>query len=675
MEIQEELNSTLKTQKSKGFKNIYRVGIVLISIYILSQIFPPLFVLDSTTMKFFVFSILNVVTIAFLLRYTIKHKKDFPSSVFKNKISYAWLLLIAMMFLSFFQSFNVAESIVTVNRWIIIYLMFIYFSIFLNKRPSLFNVIINLTIIISIFNVLWCMVAYYYLDVPSNPRMNLYINGFYGNKNIFAVAILFKLPFLYYAFVFRKNWLRWLSLFLIFALTFCLVILSARTSFIGLVLQLVLLLCYCIFLVLRLKKSKRLILTIVFLIGSALLGFFAGDSFIKYNFKHYCAETSVAKTFEDDENPYSVSNRFKSIEEGNSKGRLIIWKNSIAIIKDKPWLGYGVGNHKLAIMKVETSQKANYVVSDHAHNDYLEMWSELGVFGLIAYLLLFLSALVLFLKTLFKKNISEITRFMSFAGFLSVITYMNDAMFNFPLERADTQLYLALGMSLILAPYLKTKKEKTTKPTNKIIIIIIGIITIGIITIETMHYASSVLQKAKILQTNGSKRINLTAQQWNRVFPPIPTIDENANPIALTKAMRFDAEMKWRQAIDIIINDNSNPYLALREYRLSNYYFKLNMLDSTEYWARECMSMKPLCYHPVKMLYRKYTALKEYEIADTILSNYILKYKFTSSAWTDLATTKLNLNQRQEATSVLDSALYYLPEDGKIMKMRLGLSY
>ncbi|MFA7082054.1 MAG: O-antigen ligase family protein [Bacteroidales bacterium] len=675
MEIPEELNTTLKTQKSKGFKNIYRVGIVLISIYILSQIFPPLFVLDSTTMKFFVFSILNIVAIAFLLRYTIKHKKDFTSSVFKNKISYAWLLLIAMMFLSFFQSFNVAESIVTVNRWIIVYLMFIYFSVFLNKRPSLFNAIINLTIIISIFNVLWCMVAYYYLDVPANPRMNLYINGFYGNKNIFAVAILFKLPFLYYAFIFRKNWLRWLSLFLIFALTFCLVILSARTSFIGLGLQLGLLLCYCIFVVLRLKKSRKLIIAIGFLIGSALLGFFGGDSFIKYNFKHYCAKTSIAKTFEKDVNPYSVSNRFKSIEEGNSKGRLIIWKNSIAIIKDKPWLGYGVGNHKLAIMKVEAAQKANYVVSDHAHNDYLEMWSELGVFGLIAYLLLFLSALILFLKTIFKKNISEITRFMSFAGFLSVITYMNDAMFNFPLERADCQLYLALGMALILVSYLKTKKEKTTKPTNKTIIIIIGIITIGITTIEAMHYASSVLQKAKILQTNGSKRINLTAQQWDRIFPPIPTIDENANPIALTKAMRFDAEKNWRKAIDVIINDDSNPYLALREYRLSNYYFKLNMLDSTEYWARECMAMKPLCYHPVKMLYRKYTVLKEYEIADTILSNYILKYKFSASAWTDLVRTKVNLKQREEAISILDSALYYLPEDNKIRQMRRELSY
>ncbi|MCK9164150.1 MAG: O-antigen ligase family protein [Bacteroidales bacterium] len=669
-----ELDNRLLNKKSKGFKNVYLFGIVLIAIYVLSQILPPLWVLDSTSMKFFVFSVLNVVSIVFLLVYSIRDKQFVSVSIFRNKISFAWLLLIGMMFLSFFQSMNVAESVVTVNRWIVIYLLFIYFSFFFSKKPSLFNAIIKLTIFISIINILWCIIAYYYLGAHINPRMNLYINGFYGNKNIFAAAILFKLPFLYYAFIFRKNWERWISIFLIFGLTFCLVILSARTSFLGLVFQLSLLLGYSIFVVLRFKRSKNLILTIGFLIGSALLGFFAGDSFIKYNFNHYCAKTSIAKSFGSKDSPYSVSNRFKSIEEGNSKGRLIIWKNTVSIIKDKPWLGYGVGNHKLAIMRVEASQKPNFVVSDHAHNDFLEMWSELGVFGLISYLLLFFSALVLFLKTLFKRGVSENTRFISFAGFLCIITYMNDALFNFPLERADCQLYLALGMSLILVAYIKTKREINPLPTKKFIIIIIGFITIGLTTVETMHYVSSVLQKTKILQTNGYKRIKITADQWNVLFPVVPTVDENVNPIAMTKAMRFDAEKKWRQAVDVIINDKSNPYLGLREYRLSNYYFKLNMLDSTEYWARECMAMKPLCYDPVRMLYRKYNKLKEYEIADTIISNFILKYKFTTNAWTDLATIKTSLNREDEAIKVLDSALYYLPWDSKINKMRREFS-
>lgn len=659
----------------KPFKSIYFIGGVLIAIYLISQIFPPILVLDSTTLKHFIFAILNVFSFCFLVYYTRKSKNSIPDSIYKNKISYAWVLLLFMMLLSFFQSMNISESIVTINRWILIYLTFIYFSIFLNKKPSLINTIITVSIIISIFNILWCIIAYYYVGAYVNPRNNLMINGFYGNKNIFAACILFKLPFLYYAFLFRKRIAKWLSLFLIFGLTFCLVILSARTSFLGLIFQLILLAGYSLFIFFRLKKSKKILIITAFIIGSALLGFFSGDAFIKYNFNHYCVKSNVAKVYNLTENSYSVSNRFKQIEEGNSKGRLKIWRNTINIIKQNPWLGYGVGNHKLAIMKVETPQKFDYIVSDHAHNDFLEMWSELGIFGLISYLLFFASAFFLFIKTQLKKNVSEITRFVSFSGLLCIVTYMNDAMFNFPLERADCQLYLALGMAMILFPFLKVKKENNTSSIKNYMFYIIGFITIGITTIETMHFVSSILQKEKILQVNGDKSIKYSAQEWESMFPCIPNLDENANPIALTIATRYDHEKKWRKAIDVIINDKSNPYLSLREYRLSNYYFKLNMNDSAEYWARKCMDMKPLCYEPVKILFRKYSNIKRYDIVDSILTNYISRYKLSLNAWIDLATTEQKMNSTNKALTTLDSALYYFPNNENLLNLRDTICY
>lgn len=670
-----ESSNKFKNYDFKPFKSIYLIGVALISIYMLCQIFPPLWVLDSTTLKHFFFAILNVFSIAFLIYYISKSGNYIPNSMFKNKISYAWLFLLFMMILSFFQSMNISESIVTINRWVIVYLMFIYFSIFLDKKPSIINTLVNLAIIISIINILWCIIGYYYVGAYINPRKNLMINGFYGNKNIFAAAILFKLPFLYYAFFFRKNIIKWLSLFLVFGLTLCLVILSARTSFLGLILQLILLGVYTLFLFFRFKKSKKILVISTTLIFSALLGFFSGDAFIKYNFKHYSDKGNVAKIYNLTEDSYSVSNRFKSIEDGNSKGRLKIWKNTFTIIKEKPWLGYGLGNHKLAIMKIEAPQKFNYVVSDHAHNDFLEMWSELGIFGLISYLLLFVSGFFLFIKTQWEKNIPNTTRFVSFAGILCVITYMNDAMFNFPLERADCQLYLALGMAMILYPYLKVIKKNNSPATKKYVIYIIAFFTIGIVTIETLHFYSSVLQKEKILQVNGDKSIRYSAEQWESMFPPIPNIDENASPIALTIATRYDKEKNWRKAIDITINDKSNPYLALREYRLSNYYFKFNMLDSAEYWARRCMMMKPLCYEPVKILFRKYTNIERYDIADTILTNFISKYQFTIDAWIDLVTTKQKLHRCSEAIIILDSALYYFPQDKRLQDLRGAICY
>lgn len=653
---------------SKPLKSIYWVSGVLVSLFLLCQIFPPLFVLDSTTLKHYVFAILNTIAIGFLVYYINTKEGGIPSWIFKNKISYSWLLLLLFMLVSFLQAVNIPESIVTINRWIIIFLMFIYFSIFLDKKPKLFSIIINLSIIISTINVLSCIIPYYYLDVYANPRKNLYLNGLYGNKNIFAAAILFKLPFLYYAFFFRKKFIKYFSLFLIFALTFCLVILSARTSFIGLILQIVIIATYGLFNFYLNKKSKKLLIYCSIIILTLIAGFLSGDRFIKYNFEHYAVNSTEGARyhFSKDQNNYAVANRFKSIEEGNSKGRLIIWKNSKEIIKQNPILGYGVGNHKLAIMKVEAAKKPNYVVSDHAHNDFIEMWSELGIFGLMSYLLLFASAVYLFIKTQLKKRLKETTRFMSLVGIATLSTYMNDAMFNFPLERADTQLYLALSMSLILVAYYRAHPILNPIPLKKYIFYIIGVLTIGITTIETMHFVSSIMQKEKILQTNGSKTINYTAEEWEKRFPPIPTIDESANPIAMSIGMRYDAEKKYRQAIDVIINDYSNPYYGLREFRLSNYYLKLGKLDSSEYYANKCIAMKPLCYEPVKVLYYKAKKLKDLTPAEKAISAFLTRYKSEKSAWIDLAYLKISLGKLSEAKILLDSASYYFPDEEKI---------
>ena len=94
------------------------------------------------------------------------------------------------------------------------------------------------------------------------------------------------------------------------------------------------------------------------------------------------------------------------------------------------------------------------------------------------------------------------------------------------------------------------------------------------------------------------------------------------------------------------------------------------MQDSAEYWARECMRMKPLCYDPVKILVRKYSKENRYDISDTIITNYISKYKFNKNSYLDLIDVKLKLNQKEEILHVLDSALYYFPDDLTFIKKR-----
>jgi len=636
------------------------------------QIFPPLFVLDSTTMKHYVLALANIGSICFLLFYTAKKQQgSIHRSIFANKMNYAFLLLIAFMIVSMLQSMNIVESIVVLNRWLIVYMTFVFLAIFLNKKPSLINLLVGLNIAVALFNVAWCIIAYYYLGVNVNPRKNLWLNGFYGNKNIFAVALLFKLPLLYYAFLFRKRVVKWLGLALVYGVTFCLVILSARATFLGLIENLVIIVAYALYSFFYLKKGKEVLTNSLCILIFALCGFFAGNAFIKYNFNQYTAHSYVVKQFTGlNEESYAVSTRFKSIEDGNSKGRLKIWHNTWHIIKEKPILGYGVGNHKLAIMKVEAAQKPGYIVSDHAHNDFLEMWSELGIFGLIAYILLYLSAFWLFIKTQLKRHLPDSTRFASLMGAMILVSYINDALFNFPLERGDCQMYLALALALILFAYIKTYKRNETQNTKRYILYIIAIVSIPIIVIESLHYTSSIMQKAKILQTNGDTTISITGEEWETYFPKIPNIDENTNPIALTIAMRYDRDGDRVNALRVALADNSNPYYALKEYRIANYYYKLNKLDSCALWANKCIVMKPLCYEPVRLFYYMHYQQGDYKGAVKVVENFLLRYKSEEKAWVDLLNAKQRYASSEEISITCDSALYYFPDNTSFIAMK-----
>jgi hypothetical protein len=49
---------------------------------------------------------------------------------------------------------------------------------------------------------------------------------------------------------------------------------------------------------------------------------------------------------------------------------------------------------------------------------------------------------------------------MALCSLMLLVTYMNDAIFNFPLERATPQIYLALSFALLATCWLKNKDKK-----------------------------------------------------------------------------------------------------------------------------------------------------------------------------------------------------------------------
>jgi O-antigen ligase len=78
-----------------------------------------------------------------------------------------------------------------------------------------------------------------------------------------------------------------------------------------------------------------------------------------------------------------------------TEGRMALWKDTVEIIRERPWTGAGLGSFEFAFTRVQSHELA-YTV-EHAHNDYLEFSAELGI---PAAALLFLTIFFLAAQTL-----------------------------------------------------------------------------------------------------------------------------------------------------------------------------------------------------------------------------------------------------------------------------------
>ncbi len=63
-------------------------------------------------------------------------------------------------------------------------------------------------------------------------------------------------------------------------------------------------------------------------------------------------------------------------------GRLTVWRDSLALVKARPLLGWGFGTFESAFPSVQSADVTQ--VYDHAHNDWLEWMTEGGVLALMA---------------------------------------------------------------------------------------------------------------------------------------------------------------------------------------------------------------------------------------------------------------------------------------------------
>ncbi|OGC78397.1 MAG: hypothetical protein A2145_01730 [candidate division Zixibacteria bacterium RBG_16_40_9] len=108
--------------------------------------------------------------------------------------------------------------------------------------------------------------------------------------------------------------------------------------------------------------------------------------------------------------PKRIEYAFSPSHPSNSV-RMGLWQTSWNMVKDKPIFGIGPGNFTKVFDQYKVPQEYDTIA--HPHNDYLNVWVNSGIVGLLAYLFLWFSFLRRFAKN-FSISIPVITVLVGF---------------------------------------------------------------------------------------------------------------------------------------------------------------------------------------------------------------------------------------------------------------------
>ncbi|MBA7521770.1 hypothetical protein ES705_13881 [subsurface metagenome] len=381
--------------------------------------------------------------------------------------------------------------------------------------------------------------------------------------------------------------------------------------------------------------------------------------------------------------------------------RFATWKFTTMMIKDHPILGSGLGTFKYNSLNYQAKffdQRENrsfypYGIADKAHNEYLQLWAELGIIGLGVFLWLIITYFNYGIKLL--KRIENKYKQGIIIGLMGgVIAVLIDAIFGFPLHLPATLLlfWLTIGLTIVTIKTevnadetnlkqkdfdiaekkveninLNKKQKKTEDKDNDNIyrfkpILYLSIILLAVIlsiSIARPFIAQTYWYKGfkEIEKENWDKAIKIyeEALRWDPYLGPIyydiGKILQNKELYGISREYLEKAE----KYID-------HPDLPLD---LALIYLKSGMLDEAAIKLKQAISYQPDEKSMLPLyaeLGNTYLQLERYKPAEIVLKNALKIDPNFINAHYGLAGAYLNQNKIEEALVELQKVIELAPD-------------
>lgn len=577
----------------------------------------------------------QLLTIVFLLLIiTLLLKKSNTIDLFTiDPTTILYFGFIVFCGLSFLKSQMIDFSHASFSKYLTFFIFFLLVKLIIINGYFTSNRVVRSIIIFGILALFIIILAFIKKTINGQ---NLFkgihvLTGTFGNKNFLSSILFMCLPFYFVGISISKK-IKVISIAAIFFTVILLILLRTRTVIIALSIYVFLILCYYI----KNKFSKKVFIR--FLLSLTIIFIMLIYYFI--SIKNDLHSSSDIKT----------QYFFRLFSSDTFFSRLEYWKQAAFIIKDNFFDGIGVGNwiatypkyglHHFSDIDIQNGK----MLVNYPHNDFLMILSEIGIFGFICYLGIFISVLYQ-AYWLSRNEINSNDRKNASYFLYFIICYLIIAFFDFPLTRIEHQILLLIVFSLVNSKYLKVSNCNGYKVSSRFICAF-SFLTLIYCSIILLYRINGETHLFKALDAEKKIDNKTVIFELNKARNPFFSADNFALPLDWHLGKAYYNEGDFEKSLYYYKNAYKiNPYSIVVNNDLASTAIKNGKVKEAISHYKEALSISPHYQDARLNLAATYYNIQEYGKAfETIdLCDSHSKNDFYKQILTPIVEKKLNL--------------------------------
>lgn len=396
----------------------------------------------------------------------------------------AWLAYIGLSLQGIFHCTDISIAIFEFSKIVFSFFLFFLFRIEENYKRMFLSSSFACSIV--------CVFQFIILFCQKKTGLDIYgsHSDFYGtmtHANVLSESILVAFPLICYGLFVGPNRYKPISLLGLASCLILLITLKTRAVWVSFAIACLLIFRLLLFtnsfkqLFAWLARRKKFVVPIT--VGVLVVGVF----FISQDF------TDIKKHLHD-------------LVKLDSSGRFEIWKRTVPIIQHHFWFGTGLGNWRFYIPPLRGE------FNERPHNDLLWIFSETGIFGLLAFCTICVIAVKKMLSNI--RSLQNDKLLINYCALFGFVAYLVDSCFAFPKERPYNLVFFSLFTAI---PFVTAATKNILSISLKKVIPFIGIISVGLLVFCCIRLDGE--RKCKIAIT----KTDLSLQERIRLFQSIKT--------------------------------------------------------------------------------------------------------------------------------------------------------